>query len=132
MMLALAASTSTASALPLAARGSLSPNTPKKVSKLTLSVVNVPTQTMLPTGMTLTLQKGFTPSIGGAASLCTAALEASNGCPTSSLIGTGTETVTPTQGIFGLGGALPLSLKVYLGVPSRPDASRRSRWSSAS
>ncbi|MGO9754849.1 MAG: hypothetical protein ACLP22_25880 [Solirubrobacteraceae bacterium] len=101
--------------------GSLRANTPRTVSTLKLNVVSLATESTLPAGMTLTLQKGFSSlAPGAAASLCTPAEMFDNLCPSASMVGTGSETVTPHQGLLGATGSISVGLSFYLGAAQLP------------
>lgn len=106
----------------LSGSGSLTPNTPKKVTTLKLKAASLPTEGTLPSAMTITLQKGFAGIVGGSAtSFCTPVQAASpfgNQCPAASQIGSGTEVVTPTPALFGATGAITLGLSFYM-VPAQ-------------
>ncbi len=99
---------------------SLTPNKQGKLTKLTLDAVTLPTESSLPTGFTLTLQKGFAPIARGGSSLCATNQESAMLCPPASLIGTGSLTVSPAHSVFGIAGpTFSVGLSFYLGAPQQ-------------
>lgn len=100
----------------LSGTASLSPNVPRKLAALKLAAGSLAQESSLPTGLTLTLQKGFAAvAVGSAASCTVAELDAApdNQCPAASEVGTGAITVTPAQNLFGVTGSIPLALSFY-------------------
>jgi hypothetical protein len=106
------------------ASASLKPNTPHKGVTVKVSAGPFAAGHTLPSALTLTLAKGFsTSSAGGvansAATLCTAAEESNDTCPSSSRVGTGSLTFTPSPALFGATSAIPLGITFYLGEPRK-------------
>ncbi len=108
------------SGLALAASGpkikvSVSPNKAKAKSALTVSATGPFGQKGLPTGLTITTQKGFATSAKSVTALCnpsTVPPTGPSGCPTASQVGTGTTIATVPP--FG---KITAPTTLYLGKP---------------